>query len=412
MKLLELADALRRGEDAPEIDLIKRSPVRVVARCGDAVLKLSLRRPQATAREVRSLERAAALGLPVPVLLESGPDWLATRYVAARAAQRSDYPVILPLIERMHECGMLHGDLHLGNVLIAASGPLLLDVQKARFAPWLPAWLRRRELGYFAFSLDDPLPPEFASVRSWRDRRAQRHWRSRTRRCLVESSAFTAFRDGFRRRSCSADDLERALEALDRTEPAKVGKRAILTRSGGFFIKQFDAARDARRAWVNGLGLEVRGVSTGLAVAWTGRTLIMRDAGETLDGWVEREFDGAGAEQQAELARALGQLLARLHRRGIYHADLKANNVIWSPGAPPSLLDYGSVTFGSDVGLRRRIKNLAQLNAALSDRVPGSLREKALTHYLDEAEFSGDARRLREHVIAESLRRNHLWTGC
>ena len=58
------------------------------------------------------------------------------------------------------------------------------------------------------------------------------------------------------------------------------------------------------------------------------------------------------------------------------------------------------------------MKNLAQTNAALPDEVPGGLREAALARYLAESGYRDDASRLRRDVIAESLRRSHLWHGC
>ena len=55
--------------------------------------------------------------------------------------------------------------------------------------------------------LGEPLPEALESCRFWRDLRAQRHWRSRTRRCLVESTGFTAFEHGFRQRDSDPDAL-------------------------------------------------------------------------------------------------------------------------------------------------------------------------------------------------------------
>ena len=105
-------------------------------------------------------------------------------------------------------------------------------------------------------------------------------------------------------------------------------------------------------------------------------------------------------------------MLADLHRRGIYHADLKANNFTWARGSAPRLLDYGRVHFGRRVSLGRRIKNLAQLNAALPDVLPGSLRERAFRRYVARAGFRGDTEELRRRVIELSLRRDHRWSGC
>ena len=412
MSYEELARALTGGATPYGVELIKRNPVRCVARAGDAVVKVFLRRPERARREARALHEARSRDVPVPELLDAGEDWLATRYLRGREAGREDLDALLPLVERMHERGMLHGDLHLGNVWMSDAGPVLLDIQRARFLPFVPGWLRRRELGYLAFSAGDPLPPPLRHVRFWRDLRARRHWRSRTRRCLLESSVFTAFDSGFRRRASDPRDLRAALGDVQRSEPLKSTSGTRLYRSGPWILKEHASGRRARAAWIAAQGLEARGLSTGRALAWRGSWLVMEDAGPTLIDWVESDFEKADGSCRSELADALGDLLADLHRRGIYHADLKANNISWSPGEPPRLLDYGRVRFGRRVPLRRRVKNLAQLNAALPDLVPSGLRERALRRYLERSAFPGDAARLRSAVIEASLARRHRWTGC
>jgi tRNA A-37 threonylcarbamoyl transferase component Bud32 len=415
--LAEAAERLARGDVPPGAELLKRSPVRSVARVGEAVVKVLHRRPGKARGEARALARARALGVPVPELIDAGPGWGATRFVAARAAERDDFPRFLPAVQAMHERGMLHGDLHLGNILMRGAEPLFLDVQKARFLPLVPGWLRRRELGYLAYSLGDPLPHELAASRGWRTLRAQQHWRSRTRRCLVESSGFTAFEAdawrGFRRREIAADALARALAAAPATPALKQSARGALHRVNGWIAKRHASARAARRAWIAGAGLEARGIGCARALAWAGPWLVMEDAGPTVIDWVEGAFAQAGPEERAALGDRAGELLARLHARGIYHPDLKANNVCWTPDGAPRLVDYADVRFGLRVSRRRRVKNLAQLNAALPDLVPGELRERALARYLEE--LGGDPTdtdRLRRQVIELSVKRRHRWSGC
>ena len=417
MKPDEVAARLARGELPPGAELLKQSPVRSVARVGDAVVKVLHRRPRKAGREARALARARALGVPVPELVASGAGWIATRFVAARPATRADLEHFLPAVRAMHERGMLHGDLHLGNILMRGSEPLFLDVQKARFLPALPGILRRRELGYLAHSLGDPLPEALAASRRWRTLRAQRHWRSRTQRCLVESSGFTAFEAGalrgFRRRDVAADALARALADAPATPALKASARGALHRVNGWIAKRHASVRAARGAWIAAAGLEARGIGCARALAWAGPWLLMEDAGGTLIDWVESELEKADAAARAALADDAGALLARLHARGIYHPDLKANNICWTPGRAPQLVDYADVRFGLRVSARRRVKNLAQLNAALPDSVSAELRERAFARYLAELGApAGGADRLRRQVVELSVKRAHRWSGC
>jgi tRNA A-37 threonylcarbamoyl transferase component Bud32 len=414
-ELETLAGSLARGATPDGVELVKRSPVRVAAATREVFLKVFLGRSRAAAREARNLRRAAARGLPVPELIGHGEDWIATRRLPApRPAGRADVAPLVALATRVHAAGLVHGDLHAGNFVWSSGRLWLLDLQRARWLPRVPAWLARRDLGFLAFSLGDPLPPELASARHWCERRAHSHWRSRTRRCLVESSGFTAFRhagaDGFRARDADPDALHRILEAGEGAE--RRGSGALLWRSGGCVVKRHPSVRAARTAWRNGQGLEVRGIATGRARAWAGPWLVMEDAGPDLSAWVETKFSAAPGPIRSELARSLGELLGRLHRRGIYHADLKATNIAWTPGGAPRLLDYARVRFARRVSRRRRVKNLAQLNAALPDSVGPEVRERALDAYL-EAASTRDARdALRRDVIRVSLARRHRWSGC
>ncbi len=217
---------------------------------------------------------------------------------------------------------------------------------------------------------------------------------------------------GFRRREIDHDGLSAALENPDRGELLKDDGRTRLVRHEHWILKQHPSARRARSAWVAAQGLESRGIRTARALAWSGRWLIMEDAGPTLSDWIDAEFAGTCGRVHDELARTLGELLGALHRRGIYHGDLKANNVVWSPGAPARLLDYGRVLFRKRLSRVKKIKNLAQLNAALPDVVPGAIREAALAHYICCSGFEGDTLELRHKVIALSMRRQHRWSGC
>lgn len=231
----------------------------------------------------------------------------------------------------------------------------------------------------------------------------------------MESGAFTAWQAegarGFRRRDADPEALTRALAARA-SPPLKAHEGTSLWRCDGIVLKQHASARAARAAWVAGNGLEARGIATGRPLAWAGAWLWMLDAGATLADWVDAHWADAGEAARAGCGADLADLLATLHRRGIYHADLKANNVAWRPGEPPRLLDYSRVRFARSVGRRRRAKNLAQLNAALPDAVDSAWRERALARYAAASELSGDGAALRARVIAESLRRRHRWSGC
>jgi 3-deoxy-D-manno-octulosonic acid kinase len=416
-ELERLAHALAQESAPAGVTIVKRSPVRVAARCDDVFIKVFPRRPQVAAREARNLERAHRRGLPVPEVLGFGDGWIATRLLHERRdPSRDDVDALLALSQRAHDSGLVHGDLHVGNFLWSGQVLYLLDLQRARFLPFVPRWLRLRDLGFLAYSLGEPLPPPLEPAGAWCRRRAQTHWRSRTKRCTQESSGFTRWEyagaAGFRRREVEAARLGTALQRADALEPFKQDSNGALYRCDAWILKRHGTPERARAAWIGGHGLEMRGIATGRALAWVGPWLVMEDAGETLIDWIERAYPDSGPSVRAELEERLAELLACLHRRGIYHADLKANNIAWQPGARPRLLDYGRVRFGRSVSRRRRIKNLAQLNAALPNTVGAQARERVLDGYLAAAETRDSRAALRREVIRLSLERGHRWSGC
>jgi tRNA A-37 threonylcarbamoyl transferase component Bud32 len=72
--------------------------------------------------------------------------------------------------------------------------------------------------------------------------------------------------------------------------------------------------------------------------------------------------------EKTGLIRELAATLARMHRKGVFHGDLKAGNVlVRARGSSPRVvfLDLDAVRFGRRVGFNDRALNLAQLDASL-----------------------------------------------
>jgi lipopolysaccharide core heptose(I) kinase len=138
-------------------------------------------------------------------------------------------------------------------------------------------------------------------------------------------------------------------------------------------------------SWKNGNALVLRkiGAARPLALMMRGRRPFIRESfllmedlgdGERLDLYVLRRFagslDAAGRAEKRALVRAFALFVGDLHRRGVYHGDLKAVNIFVrvDPAGEPRflLVDYDQVRFGRVVSRRRRIKNLAQIAASVA----------------------------------------------
>lgn len=416
-------------------------------------------------REWRAARGLRAAGLPVPVALFAGekrrfgvlkdglfaleevPDAEdLVPYVRARLPTSRDRRPLLRdvarLVRRMHDAGYSHGDLHSGNLLVTGKREeprvYLIDLHTVRrHRKGIGRRLRRTNVARLLHSLttvttmadrlrmirayegDAPVLGSERQVRALVERRIlsleRRRVRSRTRRCLMNSSVFVRERFGpfrvFRRREVSLPGLLLAIG--DHRHAMLTGSRAVLKdaarsaisrqvlpgapgtgrvvvketriRGPGDVVKNAFRQTRGRSSWVNGNGLLVRHVDAArpLALVERGRWPFIRESflfmedlcGLTrLDLFVLKRYAGtlsdARRKEKVDLVRAFGRFLGSLHRDGIYHGDLKAVNVFVSSaeGDDPRffLVDYDRVRFLRSVARRRRVKNLAQVAASVA----------------------------------------------
>jgi hypothetical protein len=105
--------------------------------------------------------------------------------------------------------------------------------------------------------------------------------------------------------------------------------------------------------------------------------------------WAEILADPVAPRRRAHrraLARSLGRLFGALHSAGVYHTDLKDVNVLVQgpPEAPRLvLLDLERVRVQAEVGWRRRVKNLMQLDRTLGREASRADRVRFLDAYLE-----------------------------
>ncbi|MGA2264821.1 MAG: lipopolysaccharide kinase InaA family protein [Phycisphaerae bacterium] len=134
-----------------------RSPIRMLA---DSL------RGSSVQREVKAWRCLGELGVPTPEILAADKcgesEWLATRAVAdaeradlwhsrqlgegqaGRRAIRQAAEALAEMIARMHQGGIVHNDLHGGNILIrttdAGPQPVLMDLHRVRRRQWWWQW--------------------------------------------------------------------------------------------------------------------------------------------------------------------------------------------------------------------------------------------------------------------------------
>ena len=329
------------------------------------------------------------------------------------------------LVHRVHAARVFYRDLHAGNVLVrqvpGGSELILIDLHRAWVLPWLPGAARVRDIAQFCNSLElsaadqllflehycsRPDTPrmhrlmELVSAR--RARLAAVRVCSRSKRCVKNSSVYEIARD-LRSRYCGRRDFgraraERLIAEHERTrshDPVKRASKSVLTRHaqpGGepicvkgygfngwrYSLRTMPWRSRAMRSWRAASGLLVRGIDTPLPLA-----LLERRVGPLvteaffLCRWLEdyqelndyvRGRDWTCAERRA-FARTFARYVRTMHRRGIYHADMKSDNIMvrrHDRGWAFALVDLDRVYFHKRLTFRRRVNNLAQINASVA----------------------------------------------
>ena len=421
---------------------------------------------------------ARGVAVPEPLALaelDDGELVIATRFLEGRTlkqtlaepptAHRALLHAVADLVASLHAAGWAHGDLHHGNVLLADGYVWLLDLQSARGAH--SRFARQRDLGELdhalagSLSLSDrvrlraralglarPFSTDarrrLRAVGRASERRARAYARSRMRRARRPGRRYARLRvgerEGLRWRRIDEASVLRALadhaHALANRSPAVLqrrtrsrvtrveagGVRVVLKewRARGLLRPFADGLRGspAARAFRGGVGLRARRIGAAVPYAFLER----RRLGLPVASWLLLEdlrpavpADAfAGVLDAARVADALASLLARLHRAGIRHGDLKASHVYLSAGAAGlevRLIDLEGVRFARRVPERARIRELAQLNASLPDTLPDALRCRAFERYRAAAPFRSPAHTCLRRIVEASLARAHRWSG-
>ncbi|MFN3466367.1 MAG: lipopolysaccharide kinase InaA family protein [Candidatus Brocadiales bacterium] len=230
------------------------------------------------------------------------------------------------------------------------------------------------------------------------------HIKSRTRRCLKNSTSFTIEdHDGwkvYRRSDFTTKEIFRLLKTYDHSlqegntgikSTSKTHLKILESEKGRVCVKHYwcNGTLDylkglvglsrARRAWVIGNGLTARGVPTAQPYALVEGPeeafLLSRALTDfpRLDYYILENFretvDRSISQRKRDLIIGLVQAVRLFHDKRIYHGDLKACNILVEEQAKGTwqfyLIDYDRVIFDSEISLRRRAKNLAQLHTSI-----------------------------------------------
>ncbi|HHT9118926.1 MAG TPA: lipopolysaccharide kinase InaA family protein [Candidatus Hypogeohydataceae bacterium YC41] len=413
-------------------------------------------------------------GLPVPLTLALGQkkeggeviEYLLTQEIPdchpVRNCTHLDKEALLKalasLTARLHKSNIFWKDFQLGNILVSTKNRrpelYLVDLHSSRYVTKLSSqqkiWMLAKLLDSFEpFSGDDPFTfdsrdkerflelyarqmldfrsefnKDVVKVKVLADKIKRAHLKSRTYRCLKNSTSFTVEDyDGwkvYRRRDFSTKEIFKLLKAYEdsvqgiaqgksqagpqqqvRSGHATMDKgikttnkthlEILESESGKICVKHYwckgilDYLKDmaglsrARRAWITGNGLVARGVPTAHPLALVegpGEAFLLSRAltdFPRLDHYILANYrvtpDKSTAQKKRNFITAIAQAVRQLHDKRIYHGDLKACNILVEEFPQGTwqfyLIDYDRVLFDSEISFRRKAKNLAQLHTSI-----------------------------------------------
>ncbi len=456
------------------------------------VLAIAVRRRRCVPREAFLVSREIADAVPLKTFLRDG---LGEAERADPGFRRALIEEAADLTARLVGAGFRHHDYHAENLLVRPAAPagerlFVVDLHRIRrgrvdqrtvlnmlgslfssaaspgithegrldfLRAFLPRWRGTPDVS--EESVQSWLGRVEDAMRGLRRRRA----RSRTRRCLVESSLFTAQATGdYRVRRRRDFPLEAALSAVGLHEAAmaggaagvqvyRQGRRTEVTTcpsgsvpprtlnrpappgrvgSGRVCVKSFrrpslperlkDCLRPrsrARAAWVAARGFHVRGVPAAQPLALlesrhrlSGRPDYLVTECLENDGTLPELLAGPSldARDRRALGRAIADLFNTLAEREVYHPDTKPTNILVRRAEGGFLLwlvDLDRVRFDAPMGQERWAKCLTRVNADLPDAIGLLDRMRCLRQCGRGRWSAGERRRLARRVAALSIKR-------
>jgi tRNA A-37 threonylcarbamoyl transferase component Bud32 len=353
------------------------------------------------------------------------------------------------LLREVHEAGLLHQDLHAGNILVGMADKklYLIDLHRAKFVRRISKQRRFWNLAQFFYSLKGWLFPEDkrAFLQQYDDeedtfkgglehglkeiarqeaRLHLRHVRSRTKRCLKESGGFAIAKEQgwqiWSRRGWKPQGLlkivarHRAIVAKGKEGLIKTDHRTAITlfnyketrlcvkeyRYQGAWqrFKEICRRSKARRGWLMGNGLVVRGIGGVIPQALLERRgrgllkeafLIMETPPDyvELDRYLLKAFEAQTEDntRRGAFLDAFAGFMAHLYLQGIIHRDLKTCNIMVreeNKGWDFCLVDMDDVRLNKKINLRRLLKGLVQLHTSTPLFMEVSERIGFLSRYL------------------------------
>jgi len=298
-------------------------------------------------------------------------------------------------IALLHSHGVYHADLHPKNLIVSHDSQFsLIDVQEVFFLFRLPRWLCLHNLGKLFFNLrsrklsegwikafleaynqTEKRPITTLELFKSADRHQQIHYRSRTKRCFINSTEFVVLKEtncnGYKRKDFpwGRSELHRALQKAETIKQGRV--YAFQWVCIKVCAKQLLHKDRCLASWKMSRALEVRDISTPRALAYfimDGKSFFLS---ELLSDSIPLNNYLSALTFEKEKRQAFKKLalqLKKIHDHNIWQRDFKSSNVLCRNG-DFFLIDLDGVKILRQLPGHKRIVNLAQLNASVSNAI-------------------------------------------
>jgi len=375
-------------------------------------------------------------------------------------------------VKKFQDVGLFHQDLHAGNFLWDGASLFLTDLHRAKMVKplslsrklWNLAhlfhslrsiWGEEEQLQFLNQYFDERSDASqkreilFQRIYPLMNRLQTRQWRSRTKRCLKESTEFAVQRDKgvrtFRRRDFPMDRLERVMEEhrdLVREKPFCLIKNApevivsILNDAGErICLKQFcyphawgRAKEYFRRSkglksWVAANGMRTRGIPTLKPLALVERksgwgleesTLFMEALANDLemDRYILKGF--VNLNKKRLFIKTFAHWLGGLHKMSLYHRDMKTCNILVSERGETwnfHLLDFEDIRMNEKVNWKKLFRNFLQLNTSTPKVMTKADRYRFFREYSLLSPIVKDQKGFVRNLVEESRRKGLVYVS-
>ena len=390
----------------------------------------------------------------------------------AKAKEPRSIVELAMTVRAFQDAGLFHQDLHGGNFLWNGDSLFLTDLHRTKMMKSLSLnrrlwnlahlfhslrtmWGEREQLQfldqYFGGISDGIKKREilFERIYPSMDRLLKRQRRSRTKRCLKESTEFTVEKERgaryFHRRDFSMDRLKRMLDehrdlvrerssclvknspevlvSILKDEGEQIGLKQFCYPHFWGWVKEYFRPSKGLKAWVAANGLRARGIPTLKPLAlverkgWIGlkESFLFMEAlaGDLeMDRYVLKGFEGL--KRKRFFIRTFARWLEGLHRMSVYHRDMKTCNILVSEKGEEwgfHLLDFEDIRMDETVDRKKLFRNFLQLNTSTPRVMTKVDRFRFFREYLRLNPIVKDEKAFLRGLIDESRQRGLVYVS-